>query len=81
LHEIAPRDIPIVKRPKPEHLKRPVEESRMSNYPAGAWEDPNAPWNAPECPRCGEYVEESITIFGKEAKCLDCGWELDYFLE
>ena len=74
----------MVKRPKPEHLRtaRRVEESRMSNYPAGAWEDPNAPWNhARMSSRCGEYVEESITIFGKEAKCLDCGWELDYFLE
>jgi hypothetical protein len=56
----------------------------MSNYPAGAWEDPNAPWNETDevlCPRCGDGTEESITIFGKEAKCLDCGWELDYFLE
>jgi hypothetical protein len=23
VHEIAPRDIPIVKRPKPEHLRGP----------------------------------------------------------
>jgi len=56
----------------------------MSNYPAGAWEDPNAPWNEADdvlCPRCGEGIEESINNFWREAKCLDCGWELDYFLE
>jgi hypothetical protein len=27
LHEIAPRDIPIVKRPKPEHLRGPWKEA------------------------------------------------------
>lgn len=55
----------------------------MSNYPAGAWEDPNAPWNQEDvlCPRCGEGIEESTNNFWREAKCLDCGWELDYFLE
>jgi ribosomal protein L37E len=53
----------------------------MSNYPVGAWEDKNAPWNEILCPRCGEHVEETVNNYWREAKCVDCGWELDYFLE
>ena len=48
----------------------------MSNYPAGAWEDPNAPWNEITCPMCGE---PAVKILGTWARteCTDCDWSYE----
>ena len=46
----------------------------MSNYPLGAWEDSNAPWNDVLCPKCSEEVDLIDQVW-KIYKCHDCGWE------
>tara|TARA_R100001244_G_scaffold5519_1_gene6800 strand:- start:208 stop:357 length:150 start_codon:yes stop_codon:yes gene_type:complete len=38
-------------------------------YPAGAAEDPNAPWNEEICNECG-YVADSLN---EEGICQECG--------
>ena len=42
-------------------------------YPAGAAEDPNAPWNELVCDVCG-YVADSLN---EEGICQECGEQAD----
>ncbi len=45
----------------------------MSNYPAGAWTDPNAPWNETTCPLCGELTVEVLGMYPRQ-ECTACDW-------
>lgn len=48
----------------------------MSNYPAGAWADPNAPWNELRCPMCGELVVKVLGMWERQ-ECTECDWEYE----
>jgi rubredoxin len=48
----------------------------MSNYPARAWNDPNAPWNELRCPMCGELVVKVVGLYDRQ-ECTECDWEYE----
>jgi len=45
----------------------------VSNYPEGALNDANAPWNELRCPMCYELAVQVLGLWPRQ-ECTECDW-------